>query len=76
MEYVQRRRVLRKVRRVLQASDKHAAYQETLRFVVQSLASVAYQINGLSYNMQQMLHAQADKVDQMTQQVDNIGQVP
>lgn len=52
-----------------QAQDKKVAFDETRRYVVQSLASVAYQVNTLAYALLHALDLQNDKVNNMASQV-------
>uniref|UniRef100_A0A914W7X9 SH3 domain-containing protein n=1 Tax=Plectus sambesii TaxID=2011161 RepID=A0A914W7X9_9BILA len=59
----------------LQATDKKAAFEETKRYTVQSLASVAYQINTLASSLLQTLELQTDKIGNMESQVNNIAQI-
>lgn len=54
---------------VFQAQDKKAAFDETRRYVVQSLASVAYQVNTLAYALLHALDLQTDKINNMASQV-------
>uniref|UniRef100_A0A8R1U082 SH3 domain-containing protein n=1 Tax=Onchocerca volvulus TaxID=6282 RepID=A0A8R1U082_ONCVO len=58
-----------------QAQDKKAAFDETRRYVVQSLASVAYQVNTLAYALLHALDLQTDKINNMTSQVHNVGEI-
>ncbi|VDK77356.1 unnamed protein product [Litomosoides sigmodontis] len=58
-----------------QAQDKKAAFDETRRYVVQSLASVAYQVNTLAYALLHALDLQTDKIDNMASQVHNVGEI-
>lgn len=59
----------------LQSADKRAAVEETKRYAVQSLASVAYQINMLASNLLRMLDLQTENITDMESQVSNIAQV-
>ncbi|CAJ0602719.1 unnamed protein product [Cylicocyclus nassatus] len=54
------------------ANDRNAAFEETKQFALQSLASVAYQINTLARDLLDMLDLQTDKISSLTGQVDNI----
>ncbi|KAJ1363344.1 hypothetical protein KIN20_023189 [Parelaphostrongylus tenuis] len=56
----------------LNASDRNAAFEETKQFALQSLASVAYQINTLARDLLDMLDLQTDKISNLTAQVENI----
>ncbi|VDN50689.1 unnamed protein product [Dracunculus medinensis] len=58
-----------------QAMDKKAAFNETRQYTIQSLASVAYQVNTLAYALLQTLQLQADKIEKMSSQVHNVGEV-
>ncbi|KAL4002739.1 Abl-interactor HHR family protein [Acanthocheilonema viteae] len=58
-----------------QAQDKKAAFDETRRYVVQSLASVAYQVNTLAYALLHALDLQTDKINNMASQVHNVGEI-
>jgi len=58
-----------------QATDKRAAFEETKRYTVQSLASVAYQVNSLATALLQTLSLQTEKVAEMGNQVNCIQQV-
>lgn len=49
--------------------DKKAAFNETRQYTIQSLASVAYQVNTLAYALLQTLQLQADKIEKMSSQV-------
>ena len=57
-----------------QADDKKAALEETKKFTTQSLASVAYQINTLAYNVLHMLDLQAIQMVDMESQINHISQ--
>lgn len=59
----------------LKARDRNKAFEETKQFAVQSLASVAYQINTLARDLLDMLELQTDKIDGMTTQVDSLSMV-
>ncbi|WKY02311.1 hypothetical protein Q1695_015950 [Nippostrongylus brasiliensis] len=56
----------------LKAIDRNAAFEETKQFALQSLASVAYQINTLARDLLDMLDLQTDKISNLTGQVENI----
>ncbi|CAM6005010.1 unnamed protein product [Sphagnum balticum] len=56
-------------------ADKRAALTVTRQYTIQSLASVAYQINGLANNMLAMLDMQADKLGDMATRVHEIDQI-
>ncbi|EFO24129.1 abl-interactor 1 [Loa loa] len=58
-----------------QAPDKKAAFDETRRYVVQSLASVAYQVNTLAYALLHALDLQTNKISNMASQVHNVGEI-
>uniref|UniRef100_F1KWD6 Abl interactor 1 n=1 Tax=Ascaris suum TaxID=6253 RepID=F1KWD6_ASCSU len=58
-----------------QASDRRAAFEETKRFTVQSLASVAYQVNTLACALLQTLDLQTVKISNMTTQVRSVGEI-
>ncbi|EJD75632.1 abl-interactor 1, variant [Loa loa] len=57
------------------APDKKAAFDETRRYVVQSLASVAYQVNTLAYALLHALDLQTNKISNMASQVHNVGEI-
>ena len=61
--------------RLVHFQDKNAAFEDTKRFALQSLASVAYQINTLARDLLDMLELQTDKVDNMANQVDTLNTV-
>ncbi|VDK51295.1 unnamed protein product [Anisakis simplex] len=58
-----------------QAADRRAAFEETKRFTVQSLASVAYQVNTLACALLQTLDLQTEKIANMATQVHNVGEI-
>ncbi|EJW87474.1 hypothetical protein WUBG_01615 [Wuchereria bancrofti] len=58
-----------------QAQDKKVAFDETRRYVVQSLASVAYQVNTLAYALLHALDLQNDKVNTMASQIHSVGEI-
>lgn len=60
---------------IFQSTDKRAALEETKRLTVQSLASVAFQINSLASNIITMLDLQMNRVVDMETQLNNISQV-
>uniref|UniRef100_A0A914RE96 SH3 domain-containing protein n=1 Tax=Parascaris equorum TaxID=6256 RepID=A0A914RE96_PAREQ len=60
---------------LFQASDRRAAFEETKRFTVQSLASVAYQVNTLACALLQTLDLQTVKIWNMTTQVRSVGEI-
>ncbi|GMS88602.1 hypothetical protein PENTCL1PPCAC_10777, partial [Pristionchus entomophagus] len=51
--------------------DKHAALEETKQYALQSLASVAYQIDALSKDILDMLSLQCDRIGELTTTVNN-----
>lgn len=55
-----------------QSDDKKAAFEETKRFVVQSLASVAYQVNTIASALLQTLDLQGEKIAKISSQVHNV----
>jgi len=57
-----------------QADNKRAALEETKNYTTQSLASVAYQINTLAYNILHMLDLQATQMADMESQINHISQ--
>ncbi|KAG1714785.1 Abl interactor 2 [Nymphon striatum] len=57
-----------------QCDGKKAALEETKNYTTQSLASVAYQINTLAYNMLQMLDLQMNQLADMESQMNHISQ--
>lgn len=52
-----------------QSQDKKMAFDETRQYVVQSLASVAYQVNTLAYALLHALDLQTDKINNMISEV-------
>ncbi|GFY55477.1 abl interactor 2 [Trichonephila inaurata madagascariensis] len=57
-----------------QAENKRAALEETKNYTTQSLASVAYQINTLAYNLLHMLDLQTTQLTEMESQINHISQ--
>ncbi|XP_037516588.1 abl interactor 2 isoform X5 [Rhipicephalus sanguineus] len=57
-----------------QSENKHAALEETKKFATQSLASVAYQINTLAYNLLHLLDLQTAQLSEMESHINHIGQ--
>ncbi|KAM7283481.1 abl interactor 1 [Ixodes scapularis] len=57
-----------------QAENKHAALEETKKYATQSLASVAYQINTLAYNLLHLLDLQTAQLSEMESHMNHIGQ--
>lgn len=57
-----------------QAENKRAALEETKNYTTQSLASVAYQINTLAYNLLHMLELQGTQLAEMESQINHISQ--
>ncbi|KAK0417848.1 hypothetical protein QR680_013239 [Steinernema hermaphroditum] len=58
-----------------QAADKKAAFDQTKRYTIQSLASVAYFVNQLSSSLLQTLDLQTDKIGVLTGEVNKMNQV-
>ncbi|VDN01329.1 unnamed protein product [Thelazia callipaeda] len=58
-----------------QAQDKRAAFDETRRYAVQSLASVAYQVNTLAYALLHSLDLQTGKINNMVSQINSIEEI-
>lgn len=56
----------------LKSLDRNASFEETKQFALQSLASVAYQINTLARDLLDMLDLQTDKISNLSGQVENI----
>ncbi|KAK6040652.1 SH3 domain protein [Cooperia oncophora] len=56
----------------LNSVDRNASFEETKQFALQSLASVAYQINTLARDLLDMLDLQTDKITNLSGQVENI----
>ncbi|XP_013772720.1 abl interactor 2-like isoform X1 [Limulus polyphemus] len=54
--------------------NKRQALEETKNFTTQSLASVAYQINTLAYNLLHMLDMQTSQLAEMESQINHISQ--
>ncbi|GBM13909.1 Abl interactor 1 [Araneus ventricosus] len=57
-----------------QAENKRGALEETKNYTTQSLASVAYQINTLAYNLLHMLDLQTTQLTEMESQINHISQ--
>uniref|UniRef100_A0A1E1X2E5 Putative abl interactor abi-1 n=1 Tax=Amblyomma aureolatum TaxID=187763 RepID=A0A1E1X2E5_9ACAR len=57
-----------------QSENKHAALEETKKYATQSLASVAYQINTLAYNLLHLLDLQTAQLSEMESHINHIGQ--
>ncbi|XP_035226291.1 abl interactor 2-like isoform X2 [Stegodyphus dumicola] len=57
-----------------QAENKRSALEETKNYTTQSLASVAYQINTLAYNLLHMLDLQTTQLAEMESQINHISQ--
>lgn len=58
----------------MQAEDKRRALEETKNFTTQSLASVAYQINTLAYNLLHMLDLQTMCLSEMESSISQLSQ--
>ncbi|UYV66296.1 ABI2 [Cordylochernes scorpioides] len=58
----------------VQADNKRAALEETKNFTTQSLASVAYQINTLAYNVLHLLDLQTTQLAEMESHISHISQ--
>ncbi|XP_029409857.1 abl interactor 1-like [Nannospalax galili] len=58
-----------------QATDKRKALEETKAYTIQSLASVAYQINALANNVLQLLDIQASQLRRMESSINHISQL-
>ncbi|GIY00259.1 abl interactor 2 [Caerostris darwini] len=56
------------------AENKRLALEETKNYTTQSLASVAYQINTLAYNLLHMLDLQTSQLTEMESQINHISQ--
>ncbi|CAI4222248.1 unnamed protein product [Auanema sp. JU1783] len=56
----------------MKQDDKSAALEETKQYALQSLASVAYQINTLARDLLDMLSLQTDKIFVLASNVENI----
>lgn len=57
-----------------QSENKRVALEETKNYTTQSLASVAYQINTLAYNLLHMLDLQTTQMAEMESQINHIAQ--
>ncbi|XP_013785761.1 abl interactor 2-like [Limulus polyphemus] len=58
----------------VQTDNKKQALEETKNFTTQSLASVAYQINTLAYNLLHMLDMQTTQMAEMESQINHISE--
>lgn len=58
----------------VQSEDKKAAFEMTKDYAVQSLASVAYQINNLAFNFLAALEGTNFELDKLGQSVNNLAQ--
>ncbi|KAI2796213.1 Abl interactor 2 [Blomia tropicalis] len=58
----------------LDSNDKRIAFEKTKNYTTHSLASVAYQINTLAYNLLHMLDLQTNQISEMESQVNYITQ--
>ena len=56
-------------------TDKATALEETKKYAIQSLASVAYQINMLATNVMQMLEIQTEQLGHMESNLNHLDQV-
>lgn len=57
-----------------QSENKRSALEETKNYTTQSLASVAYQVNTLAYNLLHMLDLQTAQLAEMESQINHISQ--
>ncbi|CAG2107932.1 unnamed protein product [Medioppia subpectinata] len=57
-----------------QSDNKRSALEETKNYTTQSLASVAYQVNTLAYNLLHMLDLQTSQMADMESQINHISQ--
>ncbi|XP_054161405.1 abl interactor 2-like isoform X2 [Oppia nitens] len=57
-----------------QSDNKRSALEETKNYTTQSLASVAYQVNTLAYNLLHMLDLQTAQLAEMESQINHISQ--
>lgn len=57
-----------------QSDNKRTALEETKNYTTQSLASVAYQVNTLAYNLLHMLDLQTAQLAEMESQINHISQ--
>lgn len=58
----------------LEADDKRLAFENTKNYTTHSLASVAYQINTLAFNILHMLNLQTNQISEMESQLNYINQ--
>jgi len=61
--------------RLLQATDKRHALEDTKNYTTQSLASVAYQINMLATNFLHLLDLQTVQISDMESNINHLSQV-
>ena len=59
----------------VECHDKGAALEETKKYAIQSLASVAYQINTLATGVMQMLEIQTEQLKRMECDLNHLNQV-
>lgn len=57
-----------------QSADKRAAFENTKNYTTHSLASVAYQVNTLAFNILHMLELQTNQISEMESQLNYITQ--
>lgn len=58
-----------------QAEQKRSALEETKTYTTQSLASVAYQINTLAFNLLHLLELQTNQLAEMESEINHINHV-
>ncbi|KAI7695315.1 Abl interactor 2 [Sarcoptes scabiei] len=58
----------------IEEDNKRLAFEKTKNYTTHSLASVAYQINTLAYNILQMLELQTNQISEMESQLNYISQ--
>lgn len=57
-----------------QTNDKRSAFEKTKNYTTHSLASVAYQVNTLAFNILHMLELQTNQISEMESQLNYISQ--